>query len=297
MCPPFLLSWFSTQHKATCRGGGCWTRTPLHRVRLVEAPFGGCSVRGANGVHGLPPLVLRYRSMAWRCPNPCWPPWGPQFGVVCSVVMSRMASTVWSVTGSTAYGYGATGVAFLANHFLAMRSTATSYCQGLLPRLSRPYLALGLPPREASPRLINPTACFNARIPARPTIGPGDSDRWLDSTPGACARLSGTAWALLAPCDQQAPEETAPITPRSARPGAQFHTFCTDYGTQELRGVALGQRLATLPTTSPTRGDATRRVHGVSRTEGGRYAVLEDPQSHHQHPLDQAHNASTEIVA
>ena len=76
---------------------------------------------------------------------------------------------------------------------------------------------------------------------------------------------------------------------------SQFHTLL--YRARQRKGLrvfALGQRLATLPTTSPTRRDGQRRARAtlVSGQEGGLVCGARRPaDARDQHTLDQAHNA------
>jgi len=222
--------------------------------------------------------------------------------VVCHV--SRWPSTVWScalgqqrmVMVLTRCGLS------LPTYFLA--DEKHSYCltaKVYLPRLSgRVIWHLGYT-EEAVPRPFTQSyGVFQCAASQQdPTIGSGDSDRWLRQHTRSMRSSSGSALGhCLRHAINNSRRNSRPSRPVRKAWARSFTPCCTSTAAQELAGFALGSGSAILRHVTHTAGTANgARVRRWLRTRSGlvwRSSKTRRCQS--QHLLDQAISHRTEIV-
>jgi|SRR5882724_771364 len=308
----FLLSLgFQLKHKATCRGGGCWTRHSHYiRVRLGGVTIWRLQCTRCKAVFTvLPHFVLRYRSMRpevarnallathgglsleW-CAVVCHVSPMALYRLVCALGQQRMVM-VLTRCGLSLPTY------FLADEKHSYCLTAKVYLPTIVQ--GRVIWHLGYTEEASAAAFTQSYGVFQCAASQQdPTYRVrGILTDGFDSTTRSMRTLF--PGARLGTCLRHAinklPKKLAAITsPVRKALGAQFHTLLYRVRQRKsLRVFALGQRLRHFAdhvthTAGTANGERVRRW--FKDKKAGWYAVLEDPQMPITSTLlDQAHNA------
>jgi len=308
----FLLSLgFQLKHKATCRGGGCWTRHSHYiRVRLGGVTIWRLQCTRCKAVFTvLPHFVLRYRSMRpevarnallathgglsleW-CAVVCHVSPMALYRLVCALGQQRMVM-VLTRCGLSLPTY------FLADEKHSYCLTAKVYLPTIVQ--GRVIWHLGYTEEASAAAFTQSYGVFQCAASQQdPTYRVrGILTDGFDSTTRSMRTLF--PGARLGTCLRHAinklPKKLAAITsPVRKALGAQFHTLLYRVRQRKsLRVFALGQRLrhfADHVTHTAGTANGARVRRWFKDKKAGWYAVLEDPQMPITSTLlDQAHNA------